>query len=207
MTRNKIAALAASGTVAATAAVWGCTAARPTAGAAEGTAAVYSVELTAPAASALPKCTSSLAGSVAFVASPAGLWKCDAPHWEPLPCTDDEGGDVAYEAATQTLWACTPSGWNKVALPPGPPGPTGAPGPQGEAGAQGEPGEAGAPGTQDPRHERASRDPLPDGRGAHRHRRAGSRRRARGSKDRLRLQRQQRAVGRRTVHRRHRLQR
>jgi hypothetical protein len=106
---------------------------------------VYSVQLTTGTVSALPTCGPSLSGTVAFVASPPSLWRCDGHGWDAIKCTTDEAGEVAYESTTQTLWACVRKQWTRVVLPQGPQGEAGPPGPQGP---QGIPGENGAPGSQ-----------------------------------------------------------
>jgi uncharacterized protein YjbI with pentapeptide repeats len=83
----------------------------------------YVVALQVSAPSALPKCTSSLAGTTAYVASPAGLWSCSGTAWNPIPCTNAVAGAVAYASATKTLWSCVSGLWTQVALGvPGPPG-------------------------------------------------------------------------------------
>jgi hypothetical protein len=108
---------------------------------------VYTIALTAPSAGALPKCTSALSGTTAYVQSPASLWSCIANTWVPIPCTTVTGGAVAYSSATQTLLACVSGQWTVISLPTGPQGPQG---PQGDAGPQGPPGpqgDAGPPGS------------------------------------------------------------
>ena len=42
---------------------------------------VYSVQIQANTPSALPKCTSALGGTVAYVSSPASLWACSGGNW------------------------------------------------------------------------------------------------------------------------------
>src|SRR5262245_48274680 len=61
---------------------------------------VYSIELTVSTTGDLPKCTAMLAGTTAFVESPAGLWSCVGTTWVPLPCTKVLGGALAYASAT-----------------------------------------------------------------------------------------------------------
>jgi GH35 family endo-1,4-beta-xylanase len=108
----------------------------------------FSVDLTVQSPSALPACTSALAGNVAFVASPPSLWQCNAGQWVPIPCVDALAGAVAYASLSQTLWACVEGQWTQIALPDaGPPGPQGPAGPQGDAGPQ---GPQGVPGPQGP---------------------------------------------------------
>ena len=79
----------------------------------------YSIQIQASTPGTLPKCTSSLAGTVAYVASPASLWTCSGGQWNQVECDGDEAGRVAYAASTQTLWACVAGGWTQVALPKG----------------------------------------------------------------------------------------
>ena len=138
---------------------------------------VYSVQIETDATSGLPKCTSALAGTVAFINSPTNpsLEACAGGSWSPIKCTNGGAGDVAYASYPPTLLACISGNWTQVPLPQGVPGPhgdagppgsqgpqgvsgaTGAIGPQGSTGPQGPvgpqgpqgtPGEAGAPGTQ-----------------------------------------------------------
>ncbi len=111
---------------------------------------VYSVDIEANAPSGLPKCTSSLAGTVAYVTSPVGLWSCSGGSWCPINCTQGSAGDVAYASSTQTLVACVSSAWTPVALPQGPKGGQGDAGPQGAQGPQGPTGPTGATGPQGP---------------------------------------------------------
>jgi hypothetical protein len=106
--------------------------------------AVYAIAIVASTPAGLPKCTSLLAGTTAFVQSPAGLYTCQAGSWLPLPCTTALAGAVAYSSATQTLLACVSGQWSVVPLPRGATGDAGPPGPQGATGAQGERGDAGA---------------------------------------------------------------
>lgn len=107
---------------------------------------VYLVSLTASSSSALPKCTSSLAGTTAYVQSPAGLWSCQGDSWISIPCAKVLAGAVAYASATKTLWACVSGSWTQVVLPAGPPGATGATGATGVTGPTGPAGQTGAPG-------------------------------------------------------------
>jgi YVTN family beta-propeller protein len=120
---------------------------------------VYSVVLTANTPSALPKCTSAIAGSVAFVSSPASLWACDGSGWGRIECDGDEAGKVAYASSTQQLWACVPGGWTQVALPQGPKGPQGDAGPPGPQGPQGPQGDAGAIGATGPQGSMGAQGP------------------------------------------------
>jgi Collagen triple helix repeat (20 copies) len=108
---------------------------------------VYSVQIQANTPSGLPKCTSSLAGTVAYVSSPAGLWACSGGSWCSINCSNNGAGNVAYASGTQTLVACVSSAWTPVALPQGPKGPQGDAGPQGP---QGNTGATGATGPQGP---------------------------------------------------------
>jgi len=106
---------------------------------------VYAVELQAATPANLPKCTSALAGTTAFAASPASLWSCLGNSWVQIPCTTILSGAVAYASATKTLWACVSGTWTQIALPAeGAPGPPGATGPQGPTGATGADGANGA---------------------------------------------------------------
>jgi hypothetical protein len=120
---------------------------------------VYSLQIETATPSALPKCTSALAGTVAYVSSPSSLWACSRGNWCQISCTTSSAGDVAYASSTQTLVACVSSAWTPVALPkgpqgdagpPGPPGPTGKQGSQGASGPQGIPGQTGATGATGP---------------------------------------------------------
>jgi hypothetical protein len=109
---------------------------------------VYSVELTAATPSSLLKCTSALAGNVAYVASPPSLWSCRDGRWDQIPCTTGLSGSVAYASTTKALWACVGSTWTQIALPAaGPQGPQGPTGPAGDAGPPGPQGPAGLTGT------------------------------------------------------------
>src|SRR5262249_50701528 len=94
----------------------------------------YSIALVASTVSSLPKCTSTLSGTTAYVQSPVSLYSCQAPVWLPIPCTSLLAGAVAYASSTQTLLACASGSWTVVPLPPGPQGPVGATGPQGPQG-------------------------------------------------------------------------
>lgn len=115
---------------------------------------VYSVDLTVTTPSSLPKCTSTLSGSTAYVMSPPGLWACIATNWVPILCSSLQAGAVAYSSSTKTLLACVSGQWTPVALPdagtPGPTGPPGDAGPPGPAGAQGPVGPQGPTGPQGP---------------------------------------------------------
>jgi collagen type VII alpha len=115
---------------------------------------VYSLQIEAATPSALPKCTSALAGTVAYVSSPASLWACSGGNWCEINCTNSSAGDVAYASSSQTLVACVSNSWTPVALPQGPKGaqgdagPPGPQGPEGDAGATGATGPQGAAGAQ-----------------------------------------------------------
>ena len=114
---------------------------------------VYDVQVQTSTPSALPKCTSSLAGTVASVASPSSLWTCSGGSWSQILCTSDRVGLVAYSSSTKTLLACIGGSWTPVPLPPGPQGPqgdAGAPGPAGPQGPRGPQGDAGPPGPAGP---------------------------------------------------------
>src|SRR5690349_10794258 len=75
---------------------------------------VFSVDLTVSAPSSLPKCTSSISGTTAFVQSPPSLWACVGGTWAQIPCTDGLAGSVAYASATKTLWACVSGTWTQI---------------------------------------------------------------------------------------------
>lgn len=115
-------------------------------------AGLYAVTLDVGSPKSLPSCTTALSGTVAHVATPAGLWSCQVTHWLEIPCTTILAGAVAYASASHELWACVSGKWTEVMLPAGAagqdgqPGPTGATGPQGPSGAPGPQGPAGQPG-------------------------------------------------------------
>jgi hypothetical protein len=114
---------------------------------------VYSIALTVPAATALPACTPSLAGTVAYVISPPRLLKCNGQRWLDVGCTVQNAGSVAYASRTQVLVACQGGTWTQIAIPAGPPGqpgPAGDSGPQGPTGATGPQGPTGGTGPQGP---------------------------------------------------------
>src|SRR5262249_33233562 len=110
-------------------------------GAPEPTNGSYSVAIVATAPYALPKCTSALAGTVAYVTSPSSLWTWPGGIWFEIRCTLLNAGAVAFASSTQTLVACASGAWSQVVLPQGPAGAPGAPGPQGPAGQQGDAGQ------------------------------------------------------------------
>jgi Collagen triple helix repeat (20 copies) len=107
----------------------------------------YAVKIEANSPAGLPKCTSALAGTVAYVSAPAGLYACSGGSWCAITCNAASAGDVAYASSTQTLVACVSSSWTQIALPQGPQGPKGA---AGAAGVTGATGPAGATGTTGP---------------------------------------------------------
>jgi Collagen triple helix repeat (20 copies) len=107
------------------------------------TSDVYSVTVVASTVSGLPKCTSALYGTTAYVQSPVGLYSCQAGVWVPIPCLTIGAGAVAYASASQTLLACVSGQWTQVVFPQGP---QGAPGPKGATGDAGPPGPKGANG-------------------------------------------------------------
>jgi len=112
---------------------------------------VYSLALVATTVGSLPKCSSSLAGTTAYVQSPPSLYECIAGVWLPIPCATVLAGTVAYSSASQTLLACVSGQWTQVMLPQGPQGPKGATGdtgPQGPTGGTGPKGDPGAAGPQ-----------------------------------------------------------
>jgi hypothetical protein len=114
---------------------------------------VYSIALTVPSPPALPKCTSALAGTTAYVESPPSLYSCIGGAWVSIPCLTAGAGAVAYSSATQTLLACVSGQWIVISLPTGPQGPQGDAGPQGpkgDPGTQGPQGDAGPAGSQGP---------------------------------------------------------
>jgi Collagen triple helix repeat (20 copies) len=114
---------------------------------------VYAVALMASTTAGLPKCTSALSGSVAYVTSSSTLWACSSGNWCQIMCASSEAGDVAYASSTQTLLACVGSKWTQVVLPAGPQGArgsTGPAGPKGDAGAVGPAGPQGAQGSAGP---------------------------------------------------------
>ena len=106
---------------------------------------VYSVALSVPSQSGLPKCSTTISGTVAAVAKPPGLFSCQSSLWLPLPCTNLLAGAVAYSSTSKELWACASGQWTAVALPTGATGPAGSQGPVGPQGPMGAPGN-GAPG-------------------------------------------------------------
>ena len=107
---------------------------------------VYAVTVEALTLGGLPKCSSSLAGTTAYVQSPTSLYSCLASAWVPIPCLSISAGAVAYASASQTLLACASGQWTVVPLPQGPTGPAGAMGAPGTTGNVGAPGANGAPG-------------------------------------------------------------
>ena len=122
----------------------GCESSAATLSPLESTASTYAIALTARTTASLPNCVASLQGQVAYVSSPASLWKCMDGRWMSIPCNDGNTGSVAYSSTTELLVACINRAWLTVALPRGPEGPQGNPGPQGGAGP---PGDAGPSGT------------------------------------------------------------
>src|SRR4051812_1873848 len=78
---------------------------------------VYSVSLMATSTPNLPTCNATLAGTVAYVSSPPGLWACYSSHWNQLACAATNAGTVAYSSSPQMLWACISATWTEVALP------------------------------------------------------------------------------------------
>ena len=112
---------------------------------------VYKIDLVSATVSALPKCTSALAGTTVLVQSPVALYSCQASNWVLIPCTAGLAGAVAYASASQTLLACTSGQWTQIPVQQGPAGP---PGPQGPMGAT---GATGATGPMAPRSDRRNR--------------------------------------------------
>jgi hypothetical protein len=123
----------------------------------------YKIGIESSTPSSLPKCTSALAGTVAYVSSSSTLWTCSGGNWCEIDCTTSGAGDVAYASSTQTLLACASGAWTKVALPQGlagPQGDAGPPGPQGATGLQGATGPQGAAGSQGPAGDAGSQGPT-----------------------------------------------
>jgi hypothetical protein len=120
----------------------------------------YEVMILANAPSGLPRCTSSLQGTVAFVSSPPSLWDCVVGTWIQIGCTVLNAGSLAYVSSTKTLLVCTASTWTPVTLPPGPQGDAGPPGQQGPAGPQGPAGLMGATGPQGPQGPQGAVGPV-----------------------------------------------
>src|SRR5882724_3317218 len=116
----------------------------------EGPSMAYSVALTASTPSGLPKCTTALSGTVAYVRSSSTLWRCTETEWAKISCNGDSSGDVAYASATRMLLACNSNVWTQVAIPPGPQGAAEAQGPVGPPGAQGPVGPQGGQGPAGP---------------------------------------------------------
>jgi hypothetical protein len=125
----------------------------------------YSITVEALTSSSLPKCSSSLAATTAYVRSPVSLYSCVPGNWVPVPCVTGLAGAVAYASASQTLLACVSGQWTQVPLPQGPPGPKGAtgdagpPGPIGATGATGPSGDAGVVGPAGPQGPQGSPGP------------------------------------------------
>ena len=111
---------------------------------------VFSIGLTAGTPASLPKCTSSLSGTTAFVQNPAGLWSCLASTWVQIPCTTALASAVAYSSSTKTLVGCVSGQWTLIPLANGPTGPQGATGATGAMGATGTTGPAGPAGASGP---------------------------------------------------------
>ena len=120
----------------------------------------YSIAVVASTVQGLPKCTSALAGTTAYVQSPVNLYTCQAGLWVPIPCLTIGAGAVAYASASQTLLACASGQWSQVALPVGPQGATGATGSTGATGPKGATGDAGATGPQGPPGPTGSQGPT-----------------------------------------------
>jgi hypothetical protein len=117
----------------AVAVAFGCGSQAPSGSAPDPADGVLDVRLQGVTVSALPACTSALAGQTAGVTSPPSLYWCsNGGHWVQIPCLIS--GDVAYASATRTLWACSAGAWTQVTLPAGAQGPKGDTGPQGPQG-------------------------------------------------------------------------
>src|SRR5215831_7655666 len=126
---------------------------------------IKSVALAVTVSGDLPKCTSAIAGSTAYVQSPSGLWYCNGNTWTPIPCATLMAGAVAYASASQTLYACAAGTWAAIPLqagPQGPAGPKGDPGPAGPIGAMGASGPPGAPGSEGPAGPSGPSGPIGD---------------------------------------------
>jgi alpha-tubulin suppressor-like RCC1 family protein len=109
---------------------------------------VIDVTFTSSALTTLPACTTTNAGTLAFISSPAGLWSCANSTWTAVACTTALAGKVLFASTTQTVVAaCVHSTWTQVTGPKGPTGPTGATGAKGPVGDAGPPGVPGAMGT------------------------------------------------------------
>jgi hypothetical protein len=122
-----------------TTAVVACSAQDTKGGGAESAADVYAIATVASIPSALPSCTPTLEGEVAYVVAPSSLWRCIDHRWSRIACTASAAGAVAYASTSGTLVACVGGSWVVVALPAGPQGPPGPQGSPGEAGANAPP--------------------------------------------------------------------
>ena len=80
---------------------------------------VLSIGVVANTVGALPKCSSSLYGTTAYVQSPISLYTCQAGTWVPVLCLTVGAGAVAYASASQTLLACVSGQWTPIPLPAG----------------------------------------------------------------------------------------
>jgi hypothetical protein len=109
---------------------------------------IFTASLTVPTANALPRCTSNLGGTVAYVRATSSLVTCSGGRWCEIDCKASDAGDVAYATTSETLLACVDKKWIPISLPQGPQGAQGETGPQGETGAQGPQGETGPQGPQ-----------------------------------------------------------
>ena len=108
----------------------GCSAEQPSPSTAEVPTPVngaYALTIQVSTPSGLPKCTSALSGTVAYVSSPSDLWACSGGTWCEIKCSSSSAGDVAYSSSPQALVACVSNTWTQVTLPQGPKGPQGTP--------------------------------------------------------------------------------
>lgn len=83
---------------------------------------VYSISLTVQSLQDLPKCSAALAGTTAYVQTPAQLYSCIASVWVPIVCTKLSAGVVAYASGSKTLLSCVAGTWTPIQLPNGPAG-------------------------------------------------------------------------------------
>jgi alpha-tubulin suppressor-like RCC1 family protein len=91
--------------------------------------AVVTVDLLAAAPASLPACTATNSGTLAFVASPAGLWSCNNSLWSAVACATSNAGQILYASTSQSVVAaCVHQVWLQVQGATGATGPTGATG-------------------------------------------------------------------------------
>jgi hypothetical protein len=70
---------------------------------------VYSIAVTAGSAEALPRCSASLSGTVAYVVSPPMLLKCGGGHWRDVECATAIAGAVAYSVPVEVVALAPPN--------------------------------------------------------------------------------------------------